>query len=154
MWGGLSGCSRLLGRLSGHHNPPESRLKGGCWQDCQPHKEKGIPGVRGDDRPDFQEIRVTIVRMTPEEHLDRIQHTLDYVATLQRSHDEQIAKLVEQSDRNEKGLGVLTDSLGVLTDRLSVLTERTIQAMDAINRLARIAANHEDRIDNLESSGQ
>jgi hypothetical protein len=37
--------------------------------------------------------------MTPGDDLDRIKQTLDYVATLQRSHDEQIGKLVEKTDR-------------------------------------------------------
>ena len=40
--------------------------------------------------------------------------------------------------------------MDTLAQRMNVLTERTIQAMDAINRLGRIAANHEDRIDGLE----
>jgi hypothetical protein len=52
---------------------------------------------------------------------------LDCVATLQRSHAEQIGKLVEQADRNEKG------SCG-LRETMTVLTRRTIQAMDTINR--------------------
>lgn len=75
--------------------------------------------------------------MTPEEQLNRIQQTLDYVATLQRSHDEQIGKLVEQVNRNEK-------RLARLTERMDVLTQRTIQAMDAINRLTRIVESHAD----------
>jgi hypothetical protein len=37
--------------------------------------------------------------MTPGDDLDRIKQTLDYVAMLQRSHDEQIGKLVEKTDR-------------------------------------------------------
>ena len=80
--------------------------------------------------------------MTSEQRWDRIGQTLDYVATLQRSHDEQIGKLVEQGDRNER-------LIGALTVRMDVLTDRTIRAMDAINRLANIAATHEDRIDNI-----
>jgi hypothetical protein len=47
---------------------------------------------------------------------------LDYVATLQSSHDEQIGKLVEQADRNEKGHAELRETM-------TVLTRRTIQAM-------------------------
>jgi DNA-binding ferritin-like protein len=78
--------------------------------------------------------------MTPVDDLDRIKQTLDYVATLQRSHDEQIGKLVEKTDR--------------LAERMAVLTERTIQAMDAIARLARIADIHENRIDDLENPPQ
>jgi len=90
--------------------------------------------------------------MTPEQRWDKIDQTLDYVATLQRSHDEQITRLVEQNDRNEGLIGGLTERMGVLTDRMGVLTERTIQAMDAINRLANIAVSRENRIDRLEGS--
>lgn len=87
--------------------------------------------------------------MTPEQEQrwDRIDQTLEYVATLQRSHDELIGKLVEQGDRNER-------LIGKLAERMDVLTERTIQAMDAINRLANIAVSHEDRIDKLENGSR
>jgi hypothetical protein len=37
-------------------------------------------------------------------------------------------------------------SIEALTERVSVLTERTIQAMEAIGRLAHIAGNTEHRI--------
>jgi hypothetical protein len=57
-----------------------------------------------------------------------IDERLEFIATLQQTHDEQIGKLVEQS--------------ALVSERMEVLTERTIQAMDAINRLARIG---EDR---------
>jgi uncharacterized coiled-coil DUF342 family protein len=87
----------------------------------------------------------------PEERWEKIQNTLDYVATLQRSHDEQIGKLVEHGDRNERHIGELTIRMDKLTERMDKLTERTIQAMDAINRLANIAANHDDRISDLEN---
>jgi prophage DNA circulation protein len=83
---------------------------------------------------------------------------LEYIATLQQTHDEQIGrlvettdKLVEQSDRTEK---MLAEHIAASTKRMDVLTERTIQAMDAINRLARIAGSHEDRIDALERPPQ
>jgi hypothetical protein len=58
-----------------------------------------------------------------------IDERLEYITTLQQTHDEQIGKLVEQN---------------------AILTERTIQAMDAIGRLARIAEIHEHRIEDLE----
>jgi hypothetical protein len=73
--------------------------------------------------------------MTPEQRWDKIEQTLDYVATLQRSHDEQIGRLVEQGDRNERFIGALTERMDVMAERMDVLTERTIQAMDAIGRL-------------------
>jgi hypothetical protein len=82
--------------------------------------------------------------MTPGDDLDRIQQTLDYVAMLQRSHDEQTGKLVEKTDR-------LADQSAMHEKRMAVLTERTIQAMDAIARLADI---HEDRIEGLENPPQ
>jgi hypothetical protein len=62
-----------------------------------------------------------------------IDERLEFIATLQRTHDEQIGKLVEQN--------------ALASERMDVLTERTIQAMDAINRLARIAESHERRIE-------
>jgi hypothetical protein len=74
--------------------------------------------------------------MTLDEHLL-------YIATLQRSHDEQIGKLVEQGNLN-------TEHIGALARKMDVLTDRTIQAMDTINRLGRIVENHENRIDGLE----
>jgi len=69
---------------------------------------------------------------------------LQYIATLQQTHDEQIAKLVEQSDRNENAIAALAARMGASIPRMDVLTERTNQAMDAINRLPRIAKNHEN----------
>ena len=89
--------------------------------------------------------------MTPQEHLDQIQHKLDYVATLQASHDEQLGKLTE--DLTEFG-EILKTMAEAADRRMNVLTERTIQAMEAINRLARIADIHEDRIDILENPPQ
>lgn len=71
--------------------------------------------------------------MTPEEHLNQIQQKLDYVAMLQRSHDEQLGRLVEQGDHNEKAIASLAKTM-------DILAERTIQAMDAINRLPLIPA--------------
>jgi hypothetical protein len=76
---------------------------------------------------------------------------LEYIATLQQTHDEQIGRLVEQADHNER---LLAEHVAASNKRMDVLTERTIQAMDAINRLARIAGSHEDRIDALEHPPQ
>jgi hypothetical protein len=95
------------------------------------------------DRPAMRDNRT----MTPGDDLDRIKQTLDYVATLQRSHDEQIGKLVEKTDR-------LAEHSALHEKRMAVLTERTIRAMDAIARLARIADIHENRIDDLENPPQ
>jgi len=67
--------------------------------------------------------------MTPDERLL-------YLLTLQQSHDDQIAKLVEQGNLN--------------TEHIAALTKRTMQAMDSINRLAHIAENHENRLEDLE----
>lgn len=41
-------------------------------------------------------------------------------------------------------------AIGKLTAKLDTLTERTIQAMDSINTLGRIAGLHEERLDRLE----
>ena len=60
--------------------------------------------------------------------ITRLDERLEYIATLQQAHDEQIGNLVEQSALHEK--------------RLVVLTERTIQATEAITRLARVADIH------------
>jgi ABC-type transporter Mla subunit MlaD len=92
--------------------------------------------------------------MTAGDDLDRIKQTLDYVAMLQRSHDEQIGKLVEQSDRREKELDTLRDTVGAMSRHMNVLTGRTIQAMEAIARLARIPDIHENRLDALEDAPQ
>lgn len=97
-----------------------------------------------------------------------IDERLEYIATLQQTHDEQIGRLVEQADRTERGLEelrvvvkemagkmtVLTEGAETLQVTMGVLADRTIQAMDAINRLARIADNHETRIENLEGPPQ
>jgi chromosome segregation ATPase len=115
----------------------------------------------------------------PEESYMTIDERLEYIATLQQSHDEQIGKLVEQSARVDQRMevlahrmdslaeqmGVLTQQMGVLTQQMSgltqemsglthqmgVLTQRTVQAMDSINRLARIAEIQDQRIEDLEN---
>lgn len=78
--------------------------------------------------------------MTPEQRWEKIDQTLDYVATRVRLRDEHFRKRVEQGNRNER-------LIGALVERMDVLTQRTIQAMDAINRLGNIAVNHENRIE-------
>ncbi len=79
---------------------------------------------------------------------------LEYIATLQQTHDEQIGRLVEQSDETRSMIRALAAKTDRLTEHMDKLTERTIQAMDAINRLARIADNHEGRIGDLEDRQQ
>jgi hypothetical protein len=74
--------------------------------------------------------------MTFEERLDRIGDKLVFVATLQHTNEEHIGRLIEKTD--------------LLADQNAILTTRTVQAMDAIRRLARIADNHEDRLEDLE----
>ena len=87
-----------------------------------------------------------------------IDERLEYIATLQQTHDEQIGRLFEKADRTEEMVRTFAaqtnEQIGALTTRMNTLTERTIQAMDAINRLARIADNHEDRIGGLEEREQ
>ena len=67
--------------------------------------------------------------MTIDERLDRLTGDLEFVATLQRTNEEHIGKLIQQGD---------------------VLTQRTIQTMDAISRLTRIVGSHEQRIEDME----
>jgi len=67
--------------------------------------------------------------MTTDERIDAIAMHLEIVAGMQVENEKAIAA-------NEKAI--------------AILTERTIQAMDAINRLANIAGSHEDRISHLE----
>ena len=63
---------------------------------------------------------------------------MQFLLVAQKSHDEQMGALVEQ-----------TAASRVLMD---VLTQRTIQAMDAITRLSRIVGIHEDRLEGLEGN--
>ena len=90
-----------------------------------------------------------------------IDERLEYIATLQKTHDEQIGKLFEKAQQTEEMVGSLGkhvdrigDHVDRIADQMEVLTARTIQAMDAINRLARIADNHETRIEGLEGPPQ
>ena len=66
-----------------------------------------------------------------------IDERLEFVATLQHTNEEHIGKLIEQGD--------------LATERMDLLTERTTQAMDAINRLARIADYRDHGIADLEN---
>lgn len=81
--------------------------------------------------------------MTVEERMERLEGQLQFVATLQRTNEEDIARLIEQNSQ-------LSGHLKALAQNANVLNERTIQAMEAINRLARIADIHEQRIEDLE----
>ena len=72
-----------------------------------------------------------------------INERLEYILTLQQSHDEHISKIIEQSALNSAAIALNTAAI-------KTLTERTIQAMDAVSRLAHIADIHDQRIDDLE----
>lgn len=74
--------------------------------------------------------------MTTDERIDAIAMHLEIVAGMQ----------IE----NEKAIAANEGAIAKLTAKVDTLTERTIQAMDAINRLANIAGSHEDRISRLE----
>jgi hypothetical protein len=67
--------------------------------------------------------------MTTDQRIDAIAMHLEVVAGMQIANEKVIAA-------NEKAI--------------ATLTERTIQAMDAISRLARIADSHENRPSDLE----
>jgi hypothetical protein len=64
--------------------------------------------------------------MTPEQRWEKIEQTLDYVATLQRSHDEQIGRLVEQGDRNERLIGALAERMFLRNARFRLWTPSTV----------------------------
>ncbi len=81
--------------------------------------------------------------MTIDERLERLTETVEFVATLQRTNEEHIGKLIEQGQ-------ALTERMDRFSGRMDLLTERTIQAMDAVNRLARIVEIHDARLDDLE----
>ena len=79
-----------------------------------------------------------------------IDERLAMLVAVQASHDDQIGRLVEEGARLDRRMDGLTAKMENLTSKVDVLAERTIQAMDAINRLANIAGSHEDRISDLE----
>jgi ABC-type transporter Mla subunit MlaD len=74
--------------------------------------------------------------MTSEERMDRLDEELKFVAALQRTNEEDIAKLIEQNS--------------LLSMSMNTLAERSAQMIEAISRLARIADIHEQRIEDLE----
>ena len=82
--------------------------------------------------------------MSIDERLDKITHTLEYLLTLQQSHDDHIGTLTQRMDETAQ-------RMDETAKRMDVLTQRTIQAMDAINRLAHIAQSHDHRLEDLES---
>jgi chromosome segregation ATPase len=95
--------------------------------------------------------------MTIEERFEDNARTVQFILTLQKSHDDQIAALIERDaalfakvDILTDKMNILTDKVEILTDKVDILTDRTMQAMDSINRLGHIAANHDQRLDDLE----
>ena len=82
--------------------------------------------------------------MSIDERLDKMTHTLEYLLTLQQSHDNHIGTLTQRMDETAQ-------RMDETAKRMDVLTQRTIQAMDAINRLAHIAQSHDHRLEDLES---
>ena len=72
-----------------------------------------------------------------------IDERLLYLSTLQQSHDDAISRLVEQGHDTDRRIKAMTQGF-------EVLKERSIQMMDSINRLAHIAASHDERLDDLE----
>jgi len=51
--------------------------------------------------------------MTRQEHLDQIQHKLDYVAMLQASHDEKIGKLTDDIAEFGQNLKTMAENEGL-----------------------------------------
>ena len=72
--------------------------------------------------------------MTIEERFEDNARTVQFILTLQKSHDDQIAALIERDAALSAKMDVLTDKMDILTDKMDILTGRTIQAMDSINR--------------------
>ena len=77
--------------------------------------------------------------MTIDERFEENARTAQFL-TLQKSHDDQIAALIERDV--------------ALSAKMDILTDRTMQAMDSINRLGRIAASHGERLDDLEGRNE
>ena len=101
---------------------------------------------------------------SPEEQLKAIWTVLNALAETDQRLQERDAALQQRDaalrtrhealmNRHEglaQSVEFLTHDVHELKDKLDILTERTIQAMDAISRLAGIAANHDRRIEDLE----
>jgi hypothetical protein len=77
------------------------------------------------------------------ERHEALAQTVEITVAMQQTNEKQIAALVATVDR-------LAGKMDVLTGKVDILTERTIQAMDAITRLGRIAEAHESRLSDLE----
>ena len=80
-----------------------------------------------------------------------IDERLIYLLSLQSARLERLTKMVEE------GRLALTESTaasaqttGASARLMDVLTERTIQTMDAVNRLMRLAESHGHRIEGFE----
>ena len=89
--------------------------------------------------------------MSIDERLDKITQTLEYLLTLQQSHDDHIGTLTPRMDETAQRMDETAKRMDETAKRMDVLTQRTIQAMDAINRLAHIAQSHDHRLEDLES---
>ncbi len=73
---------------------------------------------------------------TIDERLEALTHSLELVADMQIKTEEKIAEVAV--------------SMNGLTLAMRALAQAHIEHSDAINRLALIVGNHEDRIDDLE----
>ena len=76
--------------------------------------------------------------MTTEEHLRVLEET---DRRIQRKH-EALAETVELIAAMHRDL----------VGKVDILTDRTLQAMDAINRLGNIMISHEERLDHLKGN--
>ncbi|SPF40387.1 hypothetical protein SBA4_2490021 [Candidatus Sulfopaludibacter sp. SbA4] len=79
-------------------------------------------------------------------HVDNERRMAEYMAQTSATMEKMTANMDKLTAHVEK----LSAHMEELTAKVDVVTERTIQAMDAINRLAVIAAAHEQRLDDLE----
>jgi hypothetical protein len=91
----------------------------------------------------------------PEHLLERewtmtIEERFAHVAELLDKSAERQAKTDERIDAIAMHLEIVAGTQQANEKAIGVLNQRTIEAMEAIGRLANIAAAHEERIDDLE----
>jgi hypothetical protein len=89
---------------------------------------------------------------------EALSQSVELLLASQRETDEKVRHLAIIAEQNEVRAQAIEDSVQRLADiagqneiRAGELTNRAIQAMDAIARLANIATNHEQRLEDLES---
>jgi hypothetical protein len=85
--------------------------------------------------------------VTHEERFERIDQRLETITM-------NLEIVAGMQLTNEKAIEANTRAIEANERAIATLTEHTIQAMDAINRLANIAEAHQQRIEDLEHGKQ